>query len=74
MMTVLSPGINSSTTPVSPPPPGTSSNFVDPESLAKAMMDTEIFMLVLTTFVVKIRLFSNYRATRGLGWDDCNLP
>lgn len=41
------------------------SNFVNPKSLANTTMSIGILMLVLTAFVVIVRLFSNYHATVG---------
>ncbi|MCJ1265998.1 hypothetical protein MMC22_005880 [Lobaria immixta] len=70
-MASLPPDIDLSVFPVAAPPPGMTSNFIDPESLATTTMGIGIVMLLLTIFVVIARLFSNYRATRGLGWDDC---
>ncbi|MCJ1430187.1 hypothetical protein MMC29_008103 [Sticta canariensis] len=69
-MTSLPPGISLSRIPVAATPLSMTSNFVDPESLATKILSTGIFILVLTAFVVTVRLFSNYRAIRGLGWDD----
>lgn len=73
-MASLPPGIDLSTIPLAAPPPGATSNFINPESLATTFMGIGVFMLVLTAIVVIVRLFSNYRATRGLGWDDCIIP
>lgn len=73
-MTSLPPGVNFSAITVAATPLGMTSDFVDPESLAAKTLCTGIFMLVLTVLVVTIRLFSNYRATRGLGWDDGIVP
>lgn len=70
-MVSLPAGIDLSTIPLALPPPGMTSNFANPESLANVMMSIELFIFVLTAFVVIVRLFSNYKATRGLGWDDC---
>lgn len=70
-MISLPPGTDLSTIPLVAPPPGMSSNFVDPESLANTIMAIGILMLVLTAFVVIVRLFTNYYGTRGLGLDDC---
>lgn len=69
-MASLPPGVDLSMVSRGAPPPGTTSNPIDPESLANAMMVVGISMLVLTTVVVFIRLFSNHHATRGLGWED----
>lgn len=66
--------IDPSAIPAAAPPPGVTSNFVNPESLASTTMGIGICMLVLTAFVVTVRLFSNYKAARGLGWDDCMIP
>lgn len=52
------------------PPPGTTSNFINPESLAPLTLDLSVIIIVLTVSFVLIRLYSNYNASRGLGWDD----
>ena len=52
------------------PPLGTTSNSINPESLGPLMLGLSVTVIVLTIFSVLIRLYSNYNATRGLGWDD----
>lgn len=52
------------------PPQEITSNFIDPESLASLILDLSVIIIVLSTIFVLIRLYSNYNATRGLGWDD----
>lgn len=52
------------------PPPGTTPNFINPESLAPLALDLSVIIIVLTISFVLIRLYSNYNAARGLGWDD----
>lgn len=52
------------------PQQGVTSNFIKPESLAPVALDLSVAMIILTTFFVLIRLYSNCNATRGLGWDD----
>lgn len=73
-MAFLPRGIDLFTMPVATPPPGVTSNFVDPESLATTTMSVAISILSLTALVVSVRLFSNYHAIRGLGWNDCIVP
>lgn len=73
-MASIPPGIDLSKIPMAPPPPGINSNFVNPESLATPAIVIGVSMLVMTAFVVIVRLFSNYHAARGLGWDDCIFP
>lgn len=69
-MASLPPGNDLSTTPAETPPPGITPNFVNPESHEPAAISIALLTLVLTVVLVLTRLFSNYHATRGLGWDD----
>lgn len=56
--------------PVGPPPPGISSNFLNPPTLAPITVTVSILLLVWTLLFVVIRLHANFRAPRGLGIDD----
>lgn len=55
---------------LAPPPPGTTSNFINPVSLGPVAVALSVIIILLTMFFVVIRLYSNYNATRGLCLDD----
>ncbi|KAL9128016.1 MAG: hypothetical protein Q9217_003210 [Psora testacea] len=57
--------------PAGKPPPGVTPNFVDPPSLAGAIVTVSAVMMVWTLSFVTMRLYANYHASRGLGVDDC---
>ena len=65
--------MNPSPTPAAPPPPGVIPNFIHPLTFENTILGFAIFIILLTVFFVVIRLYSNYHAVRGLGWDDCGL-
>ncbi|KAI9826043.1 MAG: hypothetical protein M1832_000492 [Thelocarpon impressellum] len=56
--------------PVIPPPPGTASNFDNPESLARIEITFAIICPLFALFFVGLRLSSKIWLTRALGWDD----
>lgn len=57
--------------PAGPPPPGISSNFKNPESIAGKFIGLAIFFLTLTVIVVTLRLYTQIVILRRLGIDDC---
>lgn len=64
------PGANLSAIPIRPPPPGISSNFVDPPTLAPTILAVNIVMMTWALLFVVIRLYVNFHARRGLATDD----
>ena len=57
-------------TPVEPPPPGETSNFVDPESKAGSVTAALVVVLALMTFVLGARLYGKIRIVKKMGLDD----
>ena len=51
--------------------PAIPSNFIDPPTLAPAIIGTGIAMAVVSSGVVAARLNANLHSARKLGWDDC---
>ncbi|MCJ1315795.1 hypothetical protein MMC15_001115 [Xylographa vitiligo] len=56
--------------PALAPPPGTTSNFVNPPSLATSTIVCSTIFLALATAFVLVRLYANFRITHSIGWDD----
>lgn len=57
--------------PAGKPPPGISPNFVNPQTLAPAMLAVSIVMMTWALLFVIFRLYANFHGPRGLGIDDC---
>lgn len=61
------------TTPVMPPPPGVTSNFENPVTLAP-ICRTAIFVAAPLAIVsLALRLYTRLRVTRSIGIDDCKI-
>lgn len=56
-----------------PPPPGFTSNFVNPPSKASWGIVTQALCLTLATLLVAMRLYTKLKVLRNPGWDDCEL-
>ena len=59
--------------PLREPTAGTTSNFVNPHSLAPAVVAVSVVMMVWAVSFVIIRLCANSQATRHLGIEDCEF-
>ena len=57
-----------------PPPPGLTSNYVDPPSKAIWGTVTTAVCLTVATLLVAMRLYTKVKVLKNLGWDDCKLP
>lgn len=57
--------------PAYPPPPGVTSNFKNPVSLAKTLVVVNVVFLSLMTIFVGLRIYTKHCIARKLGWDDC---
>jgi hypothetical protein len=66
----LPPGLDLSSLPVVPPPPGVTSNFVDPPSISWAPRLAVYLTLPPMLLVACLRLFVRLR-NRQIGVDDC---
>lgn len=59
------------TTPGIPPPPGVTSNFVNPESCAHIPRIVIAISIPIMTICVLMRLYTRLFVTRTFGIDDC---
>ena len=57
--------------PFREPPPGVTSNFVNPQTLAPAIDAVSVVMMIWAVTFVVIRLYANTQASRRLRVDDC---
>lgn len=73
MMGFINRSLTQSFEPATTPSPGVTSNSVNHGSLKSTVLGLGIVIILLTVFFVVVRLYSNYHAARGLGWDDCRL-
>lgn len=55
------------------PPPGVTSNFVDPQSLQIYNVITLTVCMTISTLFVAMRIYTNARITRSLNWEDCMI-
>jgi hypothetical protein len=55
----------------SPPPPGVTPNFVNPESNGYQIIITGIVLLVLMLPFLGARLYAKYSLLRKIHYDDC---
>lgn len=60
-----------SNTPALAPPPGVTSNFVNPESLLTYVIVTIALCLTLTTVTIGLRIFTKVHIAKAMHWDDC---
>ena len=58
--------------PAGQPPPGISSNFIDPQTLTPTIVAISMIMMTWTILFVIVRLYANAYTPRGLRIDDCN--
>lgn len=62
--------MNSSLSPLEPPPPGIISNFTNPVTLASAIISISVTSSALAFVLLSMRLHSTTRVTRSVGADD----
>lgn len=67
-------GLDFSKIPITIPPPGVTPNFVNPQTIAPAIVAIGVVMAILTVSFVLLRLYSNHHAKRKFGIDDCMKP
>lgn len=73
-MAQIPPGTDLSTVPLAPNPNGNLPNFVNPPSQADTVLGVGLPLVIISTFVVAVRLATNFRSARKLGLDDCKWP
>lgn len=59
------------TTPARPPPPGHSSNFVNPESRSYQLVIVIAVAFALVVLITTTRVYIRLKVTRSFGVDDC---
>ena len=59
--------------PLSPPPDGVESNFVDPKSDGYVLIVIDSICLVLMVCFTAIRVYAKGFVARKVAWDDCKL-
>ena len=64
------PPASPSMTPVEPPPPGQTSNFVNPPSLAPAVIATDVTFTTLAGIFALLRLGAILKYKKPFWWDD----
>jgi hypothetical protein len=57
-------------TPVSPPPPGVTSNFTAPSESADRILQVNVACIVLAVVFMTLRLIARVRVSRCVGLDD----
>ena len=65
---------NDFTLPALLPPPGITSNFVDPTSRGKDLVITSALCIPLMVVCVAVRFYTKLRIKHVWGWDDCESP
>lgn len=63
-------GVPLSKIPTLKPPPGVKSNFVDPPSLANAIIAVSVVFLALMLIALTVRIYTKWILLRSLWWDD----
>ena len=64
-------GVPLSKIPSLQPPPGVTPNFINPPSIANAIITVSRLFLVLMLAAVSMRIYTKGVIIRTLGWDDC---
>lgn len=67
----LPPGIDLSKIPLMKPPPGMTSNFINPSSIGNAIIIVNVIFVTLMFGFVTLRIYTKGFLSRSLGLDDC---
>ncbi|KAL8787504.1 MAG: hypothetical protein Q9213_002162 [Squamulea squamosa] len=70
-MDQLPPGFDASKIPLLPPPAGTTSNFVDPPTLASVAEGVGGLLIAIETVLLALRTWTNFKTFRKLRLEDC---
>lgn len=73
-MDSLPPGVPLSEIPAGKPPAGVKPNFVDPKSLANAIITVNAVFLALMLIFLTLRIYTKAVLLHNLWWDDCKSP
>lgn len=57
--------------PVLKPPPGVTSNFINPSSSKNAIIIVNVILVTLMLGFVALRIYTKGFLTRSVAWDDC---
>lgn len=60
-------------TPVVPPPPGRSSDFINPEDRSYQLIILIAILSALVVLLVSLRVYSRLKITHSFNADDCRL-
>ena len=71
MITFRAEGSPDEIVPASPPPPGVTSNWVDPESIASGLIVPNVVFMVLAIVAVALRMHTRVFLIHNVGYDDC---
>lgn len=66
----LPPGVDLMTTPMAPNPSGAPPNFVNPPSLATTTLGVGVSLIVVSGFMLAVRLFANWKHSKKFHLDD----
>jgi len=70
-MASLPPGVDPSQIPLAVNPNGDPPNFINPPSLAPAMLEVGVTLIIISRILVILRLVTNLKNTGKLGLNDC---
>lgn len=59
--------------PAMEPPPGGTSNFIDPPILMVPYVITLVLCLIMSTLALAMRLYTKFCIIRKNGWEDCEM-
>ena len=71
-LTVPDDSSNGVTLPALFPPPGVTSNFVNPETRGPALVVTSAICITLMVVCVAVRFYTKIHIKKTWGWDDCS--
>lgn len=70
---MIPPDLDLSKIPAYPPPDGMVSNFINPTTLAPAIIITSSVMVAIMVLCVVARMYAKAYVTHTVGWDDCEF-
>lgn len=56
------------------PPPGVTSNLIDPVSTAYQQTICNVICVIFVTLFVGMRIYTRIKLVRCVSWDDCKYP
>jgi len=67
------PNVDPSKIPLALNPNGDPPNFIDPPTLAPAVLGVGVTLIIISGIFLILRLIANFKNTRKLGLDDCSF-